>query len=269
MRRRQTGGKPSNMRRIGAIAALAALAIAVAGSVAIAAMRGAAQDGGTDNGTTAAVEQPAEGAGPSSEGAATGNSTSEAEGQEPESHIIAVLRSHTWQAQDDASRTVQFRDGSFVESDGATTKVSAFEADDEQWDGAAGSIACRITADGSVQPASSVITLSGSEGSYRVSCDGFALSKSYVQGSKGEGPVAVSGVTEPYTTLIDGKTPELTSAIASWCRDHAPTATCATFDGEVYVDVPAKRITATFTCDDAAATVISVVYSGGAFEVKG
>jgi hypothetical protein len=268
MRRRRRTGKPSNRKRIGAIAALAALAIVVAGSMAGAAVR-AVQTGGSDGGAAAPAEQPAESAASSSETATSSEGAGEQEGQEPQSQVLPVLRSHTWQAQDDASRTVQFRDGSFVESDGATTKVSAFEADDEQWDGAAGSIVCRITADGSAQPTATVITLSGSEGSYQVACDGFELSKSYVQGSKGEGPVAVSGVTEPYTTLIDGKTPELTSAIASWCRDHAPTATCATFDGEVYVDVPAKRTTATFTCDDAAATVISVVYSGGAFEVKG
>lgn len=268
MRRRRRTDNSSNRKRIGAVAALAALAIVVAGSMADAAVR-AAQTGGSDGGASAPVEQPADSEASSSETATSSEGAGEQEGREPQSQVLSVLRSHTWQAQDDASRTVQFRDDSFVESDGATTKVSAFEADDEQWDGAAGSIACWITADGSAQPASSVITLSGSEGSYRVSCDGFALSKSYVQGSKGEGPVAVSGVTEPYTTLIDGKTPELTSAIASWCRDHAPTATCATFDGEVYVDVPAKRTTATFTCDDAAATVISVVYSGGAFEVKG
>ncbi len=268
MRRRRRTGKPSNRKRIGAIAALAALAIVVAGSMAGAAVRGA-QTGGSDGGASSPVEQPADSAATSSETATSSEGAGEQEGREPQSQALSVLRSHTWQARDDASRTVQFRDGSFVEYDGGTTKVSAFEADDEQWDGTAGSIACRITADGSAQPISSVITLSGSEGSYRVSCDGFALSKSYVQGSKGEGPVAVSGVTEPYTTLIDGKTPELTSAIASWCRGHAPTATCATFDGEVYVDVPAKRTTATFTCDDAAATVISVVYSGDAFEVKG
>lgn len=267
MRRRQRTGKPSDKRRIGAIAALAALAIVVTGSMAVAAVR-AAQTGGSDGGANAPDVQPVEGEA-SSEEAAASTASSELNGQEPQSQVLSVLRSHNWQAQDDASKTVRFRDGSFVESDGATTKVSAFEADDEQWDGAAGSMACRITADGNAQPTASVITLSGSEGSYRVSCDGFALSKSYVQGSKGEGPVAVSGVTEPYTTLIDGKIPELTSAIASWCRDHAPTATSATFDGEVYVDVPAKRTTATFTCDDAAATVISVVYSGGAFEVKG
>ena len=36
--------------------------------------------------------------------------------------------------------------------------------------------------------------------------------------------------------LIDGKAGELASAIGQWCKGHAPTATSASFDGEVYVD---------------------------------
>jgi hypothetical protein len=81
-----------------------------------------------------------------------------------------------------------------------------------------------------------VISLSGEEGSYRVSSDGFAMSPSYVQGSGAEDPVAVSGLAEPYTALIDGKRDELASAIAAYCRDNVPTATKAKFDGEVYLD---------------------------------
>lgn len=146
MRRRRRTGKPSGKRRAGAIAALAALAIVVAGSMAGAAVR-AAQTGGPDGEAAAPAEQPAESAASSSEAATGSEGSADQEGQEPQSQVMAVLRSHTWRAQDDASRTVQFRDGSFVESDGTTTKVSAFEADDEQWDGTAGSLTCRITAD--------------------------------------------------------------------------------------------------------------------------
>jgi hypothetical protein len=48
-------------------------------------------------------------------------------------------------------------------------------------------------------------------------------------------------VTEPYTTLIQGRTPDLAKAVASYCRDHVPTATKAVFDGEVYLDIPGGR----------------------------
>ena len=95
------------------------------------------------------------------------------------------------------------------------------------------------------------------------------MSPSYVQGSGAEGPVAVSGLAEPYTALIDGKRDELASAIAKYCRDNVPTATKAAFDGEVYLDVATGRTVATFTCDDKAATILSVEYSDGEFSVSG
>ena len=65
-----------------------------------------------------------------------------------------------------------------------------------------------------------------------------------------------------------GKT-QLAAAIASYCRDHVPTATSASFDGEVFLDIPGKRVTATFHCNDKAATILSVRYSDGAFSVSG
>jgi hypothetical protein len=104
---------------------------------------------------------------------------------------------------------------------------------------------------------------------YSVSSDSFQVAKEYVQGSPSKAAVAVSGVTEPYTTLIDDKTDELSSAVAAYCRNHAPTATSADFDGEVYVDVKGGAVTATFTCNDAARSTLSVRYSGGSFSVTG
>lgn len=264
MRRRQTGGRDATRRRAGIIAALVALALVAAGGATTAALHYAAAGNGAD--PAQGQEQAASVGADAEEDAGQGSDGSDSA---RESHVADVLRSHSWQAQDDSSKTVQFRDGSFVERDGKTSKVASFEIDDEQWDGASGSITCRITADGSPEAKRGVISLTGAEGSYRVSCDGFALAKSYVQGGKGEGPVAVSGVTEPYTTLIDGKTAELAECVASWCREHAPTATTAAFDGEVYLDVPAGTVSATFTCDDPAATAISVSYRAGKFEVRG
>lgn len=262
MRRRQTGSKDATRRRVGIIAAV--LALVAAGGIATAALHHAASG---DDGEP--VQQQEQTANESADGEEEAGQDSE--GAEPAraSHVMDALRSHSWQAQDDSTKTVQFRDGSFVERDGKTSKVASFEIDDEQWDGTSGSITCRITSDGAPEPKRGVIALEGKEGAYRVSCDGFGLSESYVQGKKGEGPVAVAGVSEPYTTLVDGKTAELTECIASWCREHAPTAATATFDGEVYLDIPGDNVSATFTCDDAAATVISVSYKAGKFEVRG
>ncbi|MBQ9043028.1 MAG: hypothetical protein IJ111_09490 [Eggerthellaceae bacterium] len=186
-----------------------------------------------------------------------------------EDKVLSALRSHAWQAEGDAGTTISFRDGSFVEADADGFKVTAFEVTGaaESDDHAALDVTC--TRDGDGGAFRTVIAVDGREGSLKVSSDGFANASAYVQGSANAGPVAVDGITEPYTGLVDGKDAELAAAIASYCADHVPTATKAEFDGEVFLDIPGKRVTATFHCDDKAATVLSVAYADGAFTVIG
>lgn len=186
-----------------------------------------------------------------------------------EDAFAEILTGHSWQAKDDSTKAISFRDGTFIESDGKTSKVTAYSISSVSESAGSWSAEARLVRDGAEAEAAAVITVTGAEGSYVVSCDGFQVSGSYVQGSCSEEPVAVTGLAEPYTTLIDGRTDELASEVASWCREHAPTATKAAFEGEVYVDTKTGRVGATFRCDDAAGTVISVTYADGTFEIAG
>jgi hypothetical protein len=228
-------------------AALGAVAILVASSVVRCTLAGPQRDEAPEEAARAAQGQEAE-----PQDAPEGQGT------------LALLRSHAWQAEGDAGKTAAFTDGAIVETDGGGVHVSAFEVVSETED----SLDVKVTSDGGGER-SATISISGAEGSYRVSCDAFQVSQAYVQGSAGKAPVAVEGVTEPYTTLVDGKTDELASAIAAYCRAHVPTATKAVFDGEVFLDVSAKTVSATFHCDDAAATILQVTYADGAFAVAG
>lgn len=178
---------------------------------------------------------------------------------------LAILQSHAWQAEGDPSVTVEFRDGSFVETDATGVHVTAMEVADASET----SLDVRLVRDGGEGEVKTTIELSGKEGSWKLSSDGFSCAHTYVKTTPHKEAVAVEGVTEPYTTLIEGRTDELALAIAAYCRAHAPTATRATFDGEVYLDTNAGTVTATFHCDDAAATILQVTYEGGAFAVAG
>lgn len=231
------------------IAAIGAVVVLVASGVVRAAVSHGAQQEGADG--KPAIEEQAE-----SQAAPAGGGASDA---------LSVLRSHTWQADGDAGKTLSFRDGAFVETDSQGAHVSAFEIEsaDES------SVIAKVVSDGGAEQKNAAISLSGSEGSYSVSSDSFQVARKYVQGSPSKAAVAVSGVTEPYTTLIDGKTDELSSAVAAYCRDHAPTATGADFDGEVYVDVKGGAVIASFTCNDAARSILSVRYSDSSFSVTG
>lgn len=179
--------------------------------------------------------------------------------------IMEVLQSHAWQADGDSGKTITFKDGMFVESDGKNSYVTAFDVTGS----GESSLDVKLTRDGSSSQISTTIVLEGGEGSYTVRCDGFKSSTKYVQAAASKSPVAVSGLADKYTDLIDGKTDALASAVAEYCRDHVPTATKATFDGEVYLDTNTGRVTATFHCDDTAATILSVTYAGGEFTVSG
>ena len=71
-------------------------------------------------GTGAAVESTvqAQDAGQSAQGAPGEDATAE---------IVALLRANAWQAEGAPERTLAFREGSFVESDGTSVRLTAFE----------------------------------------------------------------------------------------------------------------------------------------------
>lgn len=182
--------------------------------------------------------------------------------------VMALLRGTSWVAPDDPGTTIAFRDGSFVESGAGGVRIAAFQTK------AAGSAAGQRYLDVDVMregasDLSTTIVVGEEEGALAVSSDAFALAGRYVQGDTAGAPVEVSGLVEPYLGLIDGKAGELTSALDAWCAVHAPTAKAASFDGEVYVDVHGDRTSATFHLDDAAASIVTVVYSGSSFDVLG
>lgn len=183
--------------------------------------------------------------------------------------IAKLLRGNVWQAVGAPERTIEFRDRAFVESDGASVRLTAF---DVRQAGEAGGqkhldIDFMREGDPCTTPASIIVEERG--GVLTVASDAFAVEPRYVQGKPAGTTVSVSGLAEPYTGLIDGKSGELASAVGSWCESHAPSATEASFDGEVYLDVRDGRVSATFHLNDTASTIVTAVYENGSFTVAG
>ena len=192
------------------VAAIGAVVILIASSVVRCSLMRAQDEAG--QGESAAIEQD----------------TAEEPGEDKDLAALSTLESHAWQVDGDPSRTIVFKDSTFVESDGKSVRLTAFEVTSSTKN----SIDVKMTRDGSSSEITATISIAGGEGSYRVSCDAFQNATSYVQGSASKEPVAIDGMSEPYTTLIDGKTDQLASAVAEYCRAHVPTATKASFDGE-------------------------------------
>ena len=182
---------------------------------------------------------------------------------------LAILQGHVWQAEDDPAKTIAFRAGSFVESDGERAALTAFEAKAVSDSDGQKVLRVEVMHEGDPYVADGAIAIEGSEGALSLTSGAFSMAARYVQAQTSAAPVTVTGLAEPYTSLIDGRQAELASALSSWCRSHAPSASSASFDGEVYLDVKGGRVSATFHLDDAASTIVSAVYADGAFDIQG
>lgn len=198
-----------------------------------------------------------------------GQEAQEPVGEDAAAETLSLLRANVWQAEGSPERTVAFREGSFVESDGASVRIAAFEIKDAGESDGQRYLDIDIMREGDPYASATTLIVEEKDGKLSVGCDGFANEKRYVQGSASGADVSVDGLAEPYIGLIDGKSGELASAVGGWCKDHAPSATSASFDGEVYLDVRGGRVSATFHLNDSAATIVTAVYENGAFSVAG
>ena len=182
---------------------------------------------------------------------------------------MGILRSHVWQAEGEPKDTCTFKEGSFVESKDGKLTATAFSAGDEASTDTQTTLTITPLREDASGGAKAAIIIDGQEGSYTVSCDAFQLHKTYVQGKAPDAELAVTGLADEYVELIDGKESELSSAVGEWAARNAPAATEASFDGEVYLDLKAGRVTATFHLNDSAASILSVAYADGGFAVAG
>ena len=138
----------------------------------------------------AAAEQPA-----GREGALEGGARGEA-GDGPEA-IVEELRGTAWVAADGSGATLAFRDGAFVESDGSSVALAAFEvegagsSEGQRW------LDVSLLRDGQERAEASTLVLEEAGGAASVASDGFLLADRYVEGPAAEGGVEVTGLAEP------------------------------------------------------------------------
>lgn len=182
---------------------------------------------------------------------------------------MGILRSHVWQAEGEPKDTCTFKEGSFVESKDGKLSATAFTTGEESSSDGQTTLTITPLREDSSGSAKAAIIIDGEEGSYTVSCDAFQLHKKYVQGKAPDAELSVTGLADEYVELVGGKQADLESAIGEWAAKNAPAATEASFDGEVYLDLKAGRVTATFHLNDSAASIVSVAYADGKFAVAG
>lgn len=242
-------------------AAVCAVVILIGSSVVRVAVNRAADDAQDAGDTQTAITQSQD----TQSGDTDSGDTTASEGTD--TTATDLLTSHAWQVQGDASRQVSFRDGYFVETGGVNSRMAAYTVSSVTTSGTQKVLAAEVTTDAGTT--STAIIIDGAEGGYTVTSDAFALSKAYVQGAASEDAITLTGIDDTYLGLVGDDETGLKSALVVYCRNHVPTAHAVSFDGEVYLETRTGSVSATFHCDDAASTILSVTYAAGTFTVAG
>ncbi len=247
-------------KRIMAIAAAGALAILLASSLVRCAVTGA-DNPATENTNEPAIEQT------------TPTQQPEQDPHGPESSVITDKASTlnaamavNWIADDGSGTTLQITDKSVVEkaADG-TLHALAYSSADESY--TSDQALVRLTLeDGSA--ATLIVTINEGKPA-AIASDSLTAATRYVAkaGDPHTDAFEVEGLDERYLELIGGNEEGLTQAIANHTSQHAPQASAASFDGEVYLDLGEGLVSATFHLNDNASTIVTVLFKDGAFEI--
>ena len=224
------------------MAAVAAGALTVALGAGAARCAIAPQEGAQDS--------PQEQEQPAAAGAdvATGKAASGAE----------ALWNTAWTGADDPTATLRIVEGAMVESAGGTERAWFFSAEEPSEAGGVLSVPIEVKGTGDKAGGLSLIQVSGGGDARTLACD--LLTQAYVPQKAQDGAFSVTGT--------DDRLPEAlgADAAAGKAAEVSPQATGATWDKEVWLDYAGNVASTTFTLDDPASTVVTVVSRGGSLE---
>ena len=83
-------------------------------------------------------------------------------------------------------------------------------------------------------------------------------SKNYLIAEGSDAGLELAAHPSELNDLLDAEDPEIASAIAQRASIASPTATLATWDGEVYIDCNEDVLTTSFHLNDAASTIVQL-----------
>lgn len=173
----------------------------------------------------------------------------------------------TWESED-GTCTLTLSDSTIVESGEAGVQVMYYEVLSEEPDGSGLSAQISFTRSAGEAASQTLISISDAGGRKSISCDAFALSKSYLIAEGSEAGIELSAHSPELNELLDAEDPEIASAIAQKASSASPTATLATWDGEVYIDCNEDVLTTSFHLNDAASTIVQLSLDRGSGEMS-
>lgn len=173
----------------------------------------------------------------------------------------------TWESED-GTCTLTLSDSTIVESGEAGVQVMYYEVLSEEPDDDGLSAQISFTRSAGEAASQTLLSISDAGGWKSISCDAFALSKSYLIAEGSEAGIELSDHSPELNELLDAEDAEIASAIAQKASSASPTATLATWDGEVYIDCNEDVLTTSFHLNDAASTIVQLSLDRGSGEMS-
>ncbi len=173
----------------------------------------------------------------------------------------------TWESED-GTCTLTLSDSTIVESEEAGVQVMYYEVLSEDPDDDGLSAQISFTRSAGEAASQTLLSISDAGGWKSISCDAFALSKSYLIAEGSEAGIELSAHSPELNELLDAEDAEIASAIAQKASSASPTATLATWDGEVYIDCNEDVLTTSFHLNDAASTIVQLSLDRGSGEMS-
>lgn len=173
----------------------------------------------------------------------------------------------TWESED-GTCTLTLSDSTIVESGEAGVQVMYYEVLSEEPDDDGLSAQISFTRSAGEAASQTLLSISDAGGWKSISCDAFALSKSYLIAEGTEAGIELSAHSPELNELLDAEDAEIASAIAQKASSASPTATLATWDGEVYIDCNEDVLTTSFHLNDAASTIVQLSLDRGSGEMS-
>lgn len=186
--------------------------------------------------------------------AATGKAASSAE----------ALWSTVWTGADDPTATLRIVEGAMVESEGGTERAWFFSAEEPTEADGVLSVPIDVKGTGDKAGGLSLIQVSGSGDARTLACD--LLTQAYTPQKVRGGAFSVTGIDGRLSEALGADSADIEDIVARKAAEVSPQAAGASWDKEVWLDYAGNVASTTFTLDDPASTVVTVVSRGGSLE---
>lgn len=175
-----------------------------------------------------------------------------------------ALWNTAWTGADDPTATLRIVEGAMVESAGGSERAWFFSAEEPTEAGGVLSVPIDVKGTGDKAGGLSLIQVSGDGGNRTLACD--LLTQAYTPQKVRGGAFSVTGIDGRLSEALGADAAAIEDAVAGKAAEVSPQATGATWDKEAWLDYAGNVASTTFTLDDPASTVVTVVSRGGSLE---